>query len=585
MDLQQYTQQHKQVVCNMKIASHQLLTYPVINKQALNDSMLMYKAFVHNYNTYRLPELNGTIEQYNALVTAQNKALKPDKNQLNQNKTKFKLYVLEHYGRGMKTLEEYNEQVEEFNKDNRLKVKKRKYKKVAYASAQIFYCILGHASYKLKMRNLERLQYRQPTELNALEGFTFPITAHSLTSQKITINELEIDIPKLDVCNKTVRNHIKRLLECGVIVDYKFSGYQLAAKIRINPEILIILDNHRPYQKQSPNGGLGKGLPINNSSYRTLDNKKDNKATAKADCPTNPELEALKQVRGILAGSASISDPDPNNTHFYRNNTQQAKQSSEQSERKRKKIAPKKEKEARPMLESMGKLMDLRFYDAAQLLANGDFDHYKPHSMDHFEREALNGSITKKQFRHIAILDFTFTTAQLWKDKTVFVGEWYNALKQFENHYFLSTHNGENHIPHKTTILKTLREYRHRVKWARNYCNRNPEFRLLFPVAYFDEIRKHSFEGGFAYTKKHYKRSIDAAKRNAEKKKDRDRNAKKREISNKIRVYVRKYLAGKCSFEQLTQYVNRLERKNQRDKGYYSRMLYHTLEVEKEKPI
>ncbi len=585
---QPYTQQQIMVALAKKEPGHQLL-YPVINKEAFNKTIINYRFFVHHFNKKKLPILNANVDKYNTLINAYNEGLKATKEQLKAAKKSFDKYVISHYSRGAKSTKDINAIIEDYNHGRDLKILKKRFVKVKYATVEVFASILGHASFNLKIRNLNRLQYRESTDLTPSNGFTFSITPKALKNQKITIEELEIDIPKLEVCSKTIRNAIIRLMDCNVISDNTFRGYKIATEIVINPEVLIILEGRKTLVKTAPNDSLRKELPVNTiGSYSTLKQYKNNKATAKADNLTQQELEALEHVRGIFTDSASTSDPEPNN-NIYRNDTPQA---TAKKLEQRKKVAPKKENETRPLLKSMQKLLDMQLYEAAKQLENGELDYYQPLSIRDLKREAAIGAISREQFRKIIVFDFLFTSAQLWKDDkyNVYIGTWLNTFKIINEQYFLLSFNGENYTPQKATMIKHLEQYRWRINWANSYCERNKlkakeqgikEFNLLFPVKYFNKTRKNSYEGGFGYTRKHLLKSIRAKQKRQDDKKNDHKEAKIREINYKILQYVRRHLYKGISFERLVGYVNRIEKKNNRTKGYYSRILFHTLQVEK----
>ncbi len=552
-----------------------LLTYPIINTAAFRATMDNYMMYVQQYNINILPKLNIEVDNHNNLVEAYNKENNATKLEIAALTKKFRNHIKETYGCGITTTTNYNEYLAAFNADNIVKIPKRKHHKIKMASKEVFACILSHCSFKLKKRNLSRMQHGERTVLTPEDGFSFPITAFSLTNLKIKVPGLDIDVPKLDVCQKTVRNHISRFIDCGVIKNYKYRGYQLAPEMTINPEILQILEGDIPYQKQLPQGALRKTFPVNSSSYSTENENKDNKAISKENALDKEELKAVEHVRSILNPNASNSDGSNSvELNFYRNNKKQGYAASP----KRKKIAAKKEKKI-TVRASFQELIDKNTYETANQLAAGAYDNYKPLPMQHLHDEANKGGLLKAQFRKIVMYDFLFTAAKLWKGKNVYVGEWINTIKYFET-YFL---NGPGGIFKKQTQIDRLVALRWRVNWANSYCMRHPEFKLLYPSSYFDHARKNSYDGGFAYTNRHYQKHLNYLETNNKERKTSRRNAYQREITHKIRLKVREYIRGKRSFEKLTEYVENLEKKHLKEQGSLALAMSNIIIDEREK--
>lgn len=392
---------------------------------------------------------------------------------------------------------------------------------------------------------------------------------------------MDIDVPKLDVCKKTVTNHIRRLMDCGVITNYSFRGYQRASEIKISSEILVINEGITNTFKPAGYGDFEKGLPINTSSYSNKNKNKDNKAISKENAFDKEEFEAVNQAREVLWAEASNSDgSDAKASIFYRNNKVQAAKNFDTTNEKRKKVAPKKEKK-RTIRTSFQTLLDKDIYQTAKALANHQYQDYHPLPAAHIETEAINGVLTRDEFRKILMLDFVFTAASLWTGKNVYVGEWINLLKYFNQTFLKYTHNDELQCFHKSTQVKRITEFRYRINWAKRYCKRNPGFNLLFPAAYFDENRKHSYEGGFGYTLKYHKKHL----KNQEKKEEKDKQNKKlhvdREVKHLIKLQVIKYLNHEKTIDDLTAYVTKLEEKRHRKKNSLMPLTYELLQIEK----
>jgi DNA-binding transcriptional ArsR family regulator len=550
------------------------LTYPVITSEDFKQSLDNYSLFVHEYNNTTLVKLNNDVDNHNSLIDKMVQMKVVQEQDIFKMKDKYDRRLRETYGRCTIPVKLYNAHVNEFNADNRVKIRKKKHHKVKQASKQIFAAILSHCAYKLKGRNLWCLQANESTQLRLDEGYEFPLSAKSLLNVNLDLGT-STEVPKLDLDKDTIHRHIARLLDCGVIEEYRFRGYDYAPMAKLNPLVLRISDGYKPYEKYTDTGDFTAKYGYNNSSYSNQVQHKNNKATAKADAIDKEELEALKKVQSVLYPQVSNSAiSDPNGSEFYRNTGKQVAAAAP----KEKKAAAKKRKEIFPIRESFRVLYNKSVYELANELAAGIHNNYRPLPMRDLIWEAQYGTIDKEQFRRIIIYDFICTTARIFKDKKVYQGEWTNTIKYFFYNYFFSKTSG---IYSKQYQLEKLEEFRWRLKWVISYCSRYPDYKLLYPREYFNLTRTNSYEGGFGYTKKHFKKHENYLKNEADKNKDSLQKKKQRELTHKITLRARKYLKGRCRFEELTGYVESLEKKHHKKKGTLARALINILEVEK----
>ncbi|MEM6686488.1 MAG: hypothetical protein AAF617_11960 [Bacteroidota bacterium] len=556
------------------------LQYPVINKDNFQQTIKNYLLHVEQYNN-SLPKINKPIVAYNNLVSEINKNQQVNQQEVAAEIKHFRSWSKYVYGAGIINDKAYNDLVEQYNHESEIKVPKKELLELKQPAKDVFVAILSHCAGKLKSRNLDRMKAKESTAMNPEEGFLFPLTCRSLKKQSVQQGDLTAQ--KLRYCDKTILNHIKRLMDANIICSYKYHGYTIAKEVALNPAILEISEGSNDSCKHWDKTNLGKKLPITISSYSNLNKEKNNRANiAKANSLDKEELEAVNSVRRLLnpnASNSEISDSNESNySNFYRNNRKQVSDINKPSAEKIKKSAPKKEKLT--IRSTFQKLLDIDLYTAAHQLAAGDYDDYHPLPSTHIEQEAYKGVLDKQQFRKIMLYDFIFTSAKMWKGRNVFVGEWINTLKYFERTFFIDKSRGVYSKLHQTEYIQQLRW---RLGWARRYCQRNPEFKLLYPSMYFDMTRSKSFEGGFGYTVKHYQHNERAKKRYQDKKKHRVYESKNKELTHKIRLKIHEYLKQKITFERLVDYVRRLEYKNHKQKNSLLNCLNNTLIIEKEK--
>ncbi|KAB8153366.1 hypothetical protein EZY14_009040 [Kordia sp. TARA_039_SRF] len=580
MQPEQYRKQDSAVSGHSYQPSALQLQYPVINSNDFKQTVDNYLLHVAKYNN-SLPKINKPIEEYNNLVSEINKNQQVNQQDVDTEIKQFRSWSKFFYGAGIINDKVYNDLVEQYNRESDIKVPKKELQPLKQPAKDVFVAILSHCVGKLKSRNLDRMNARETTAINPAEGFLFPLTCRSLKKQSVQQDNFKAT--KLNYCDKTILNHTKRLMDADIISSYKYHGYKIAKEMALNPLILQMSEGSNDAHKQWTQSTLKKKLPITISSYRNLNKEKDNKANiAKANSLSKEELEGVQHIRQLLnrntSNSASSDSDESSYRNFYRNNRKQVSTQNEPgAEKKRKKVAPKKEKLT--IRSSFQKLLDMDLYNAAHDLAAGIYDDYHPLPSQHIHEEAVKGVLDKSQFRKIMLFDFIFTAARLWIGRNVYVGEWINTLKYLERTFFIDSSRG---IYSKSFQEDFMQQLRWRLDWARRYCQRNPEFKLLYPSMYFDISRKKSFEGGFAYTKKHYDRNEREKVRYQEKKKRRSYEAKNKEITQKIRLKIREFLKDKITFERLVDYVRRLEYRNQKQKHSLVNCLNNMLIVERE---
>src|SRR5699024_4310186 len=88
------------------------------------------------------------------------------------------------------------------------------------------------------------VQLSQRNEINKKtnKNYKSSLPKVAVNSYHITTQE-RVGTLNLDVSTRTVRNHLYRLAEAGVLLEREFGGTNSPLKFKINPEILVILDD------------------------------------------------------------------------------------------------------------------------------------------------------------------------------------------------------------------------------------------------------------------------------------------------------------------------------------------------------
>ncbi|MCV9934731.1 hypothetical protein OIU80_20845, partial [Flavobacterium sp. LS1R47] len=245
-----------------------MAVYPAISMEAFSITMDNYRKYIAGYN-FKTTAENELTEKHNREVR---KFL--SENHLNDIQREFAKVFL-HKSKMLKP-REYNVQADAFMKDHGLIIEKKKIQTVKYATELVFQNLLHLYNSQLMKRNEQYMKLRV-TAIRPIEEFkinSFLVTA--LQRNGVT---------SLDLCKKTVRNHRQRLEECGVFVDYHFSGQNRPVEVHINSEILTVLDlktsKLTTTENQYVNPVNEKVLPDNNENTRTDLNESQMKENVK----------------------------------------------------------------------------------------------------------------------------------------------------------------------------------------------------------------------------------------------------------------------------------------------------------------
>ena len=487
-----------------------------------------FKETLDNYEIYVL-KYNTAIEKLNKEIANYNKNYKnlDDKNQAEAER-------LEKLFKDVKNITAYNKKVEQTNKlYGKHILKKRKYQKIKYASQRIFVEILKHQARTINNQNRQNIKL----------GITTRIEKSAVITMKLWNSKVAL---KLQISNKTVYNHIRRLLSAGILTNYKFNGTNKGFTIAINPKLLKISDLanitrqnvENQFFKTGQKKKLQDNIIVQQEHYKK--NKKNsnvkdnaNKVLPKQQLNTYPpKSDKTRTTTGThQASSGNVVKPEHRTAGENLNKFQ-----------KRSKLLY---------------IRMLQYIILAKKLTEGFFDNYKPIRNTILKQEVLYGLLSREQFRDLMIQELIKTAAKLWKDwkfGNIYEGEWIKTYKILQSNYFF-TNNGN--IPNKDTMLKMLIDYKYRLKVANDYKRIKPEWNPTNPSNYFNPHLKTS---GFAGTKKFLTKKRQKQKLQQKQQSELKRNAYKKEMQNqlwkRIEYRIKKHWDGKMTATELQNWLH-----------------------------
>lgn len=504
------------------------INYPFLDRAAMKSTMDKYRQYVYTYNK-KVIESNKTIAKYNKTVVAASTL------NIAKQVADFKKQYRSEFAAV------YNEAVEDFNTQLGANyIAKKRNQTIKYASELVFNVLVGFYIGQLKQRNAYLLEMNRPTS----------VLKNSLPKLKIDHRKLAThtiaEIPRLSICKKTAQNHIKRLREANILINYSYVNQLKPIGVNFNPEILVILDGNPPKSKRVENQFFkecnSKKLPDNNDTTRTfLLKEKEIK-----DCATST---------GITKESFACPADG-----FYKNTTvisNELKNRQRQTPAAIKAILPAFLKQgtakqgANNQLSTnfLARLQDDR--ELAKQLTEGVYDNYKGLRYDYLQKIELYAHITSKEFKAILIQDFIKSSAKIWKQHNVYVGEWKKTINYLNEELF-------KHITQKSTLIEKLKQYRWKLEFARKWFVKS-EISALYPSLYFDKTRTQTNEIGFFGLHKVWKTHIkyQERKRLEKAQQQMQKNARKRktEHQKKITTAIKKYEKGSYTAKQLYYYV------------------------------
>ncbi len=498
------------------------INYPYIDTQAFRETMEKYRQYVYNYNK-KVEEENRDIEDYNA--TAETHYSLSDTDKLLKKEFQKK--------NSGKYTRDYNKLVEEKNKNLGIDIiPKKKIQTIKYSTEQIFDKLLGFYVNSLKKHNAYYLEMNKSTSCSKTAMPKLKVNQYFLANHKLK------DVQRFDISKRTVQNHIKRLLEAGILTDYTFHGQASPISVRFNTKILTVFDGNPPKSLKSENeifnGLIVKTLP-NNWNTRTFLKEKEIKGFANS-----------KTKKGTPTANSFQCPADG-----YKNTTGA---SSEIPKGGGRKILPKFPQSTKK-IEILTDNFLIKHQEEqllAELLASNYYERYTGLRYDYLKTVAMYGLLSSEEFKAVLIQDFIKSSAKIWKNHSVYVGEWKKTINYLNKVLFKGLTNNE-------TMIKKLEEYRWKLNFARKWFLKHKEITALYPSMYFDTTRQKSFEVGFFGLHKIWRKHLEIKKSQENDKKEAVYNGNKRKhrlsAQKKYGNAILKFHLGKMSFEKLFDYV------------------------------
>ena len=514
--------------------TYNYINFPYLNKESMKSAMDNYRQFVYTYNRQATKE-NKAIKRYNKTVVLP-KSIALD--------TLWKIEAVKNNNQGLFT-KAYNQSIEDLNTHLQIAyLPKKCIQTIKYSSEIVFNVLVGFYISQLKTRNEYLKAAKRPLRVLKSELPKLKIDHRKLATHTIA------GIPRLAFCKKTAQNHIKRLRESGILINYTYINQNKPISVNFNPEIVAILDGNTPKNKltnnQSVNTSSGKKLPHNKDITRTFIKEKE-----------------IKDCENFTVGNKCGSTPKQyvSAAQGYQSTTWIGNE---------KKILPRENKatilkllpdflKTTPKLQGtnstltrnfLAKLLDEKEF--AQQLSKHEYDNYKGLSNHYLRKVSQYANLTQEEFKAVLVQDFIKSSAKIWRNhQNVAQGSWKNAINQLNDILFQG-------ITTKESLIEKIKEYRWKLEFARKWFLKT-NVNALYPSLYFDVHRKSASGIGFfglhpiwnthlKYQQKK-KETLQKSKtqENARKRKDKE----KQRFNNAIQAYKK----GKYSAKQLYNYV------------------------------
>lgn len=498
------------------------LNYPILNSEAQSQTFKNYLKFAtqHNCNA-RL--LDKEISEYN------DQLVKCSETELQA--AKYFLSIRKNLN-----VTQYNEDVLQFNAMfNKVLVPKRKMSKLGAGHKNSFEALVTFQAGQLQhlTRSLHKLSGSARMLKNELPEIE--ATYHELLNVKDENGSSKYHVE----CKRTVQNHINRLEELGV-VKKTFCGSTHAFKVKINPEILLVLDGNSPKRQTQQNQGLNsenvKILPDKDITTRTINNK---------GIKSEENFSSILQRSGLSATLNSF----PAESYKVTSGISKTNLSTGRG------IL------AQNLTENL-----INPREFAIKLTNNEFINYQVPSKNYYKKLVNNSNVTREEMKQFLLQDLLKQASKIWQNhknlsfysENAMIGSWMNTMEEFNDYYFVD--QGAETTYTKAHLYKLMEQFRWRIKIAAN-CFKNKDWFALFPSQYFDRMRKNPSDVAFQGTRFMWNRSQakQAAKQtNLQKRiaEEKQRNEVLK-YNNLYRKAIQNYVLGKKDKLWLISYVNR----------------------------
>lgn len=513
--------------------AYNYINFPYLNRQGMKSAMDNYRKYVYHYNT-DVTQQNKAITKYNTSIVRPTCIEIGDLKKIGQ--------VLENK-QGL-LIRDYNKAVNALNEELKANYLPKKHmQKVKYASEIVFNVLVGFYISQLKTRNTYLQAAGKPTRVLKNDLPKLKIDNRKLASHTIA------GIPRLDFCKKTAQNHIKRLREAGILVNYHYVNQYKPISVHFNTQIVQVLDGKPPKKQHTQN--------------QLVTIKCEKKLPDNSDSILSKKRKEIKDYENFIVGNkcGSITQASVCPADGYKNTTgiNNAKKTSPQKEKNtmRKLLpdflqtTPKKEGTNSVITRNfLAKLTDER--QLASELTAGKYDQYIGLPYHYLRKVAQYANLTTEEFRAVLLQDFIKSSAKIWKHhNSVHVGSWKNAINELNEVLFTG-------VTQKETLIEKVKEYRWKLEFARKWFLKH-KHAALYPSLYFDVNRKSSSGVGFFGLHSVWTTHLKYQRQRTQKQQARKRNenARKRKQSAKVKLAnaITAYKKGKYSANQLYNYV------------------------------
>jgi len=528
-----------------RVSEEQEYVHPIIIPGDIRDTMSNYLKASDSYNK------KADLENHS--IKTQNKRV--DKSRCKKPLQDSEMSALNSFYNMISPLNtwERNERVAEYNRCNGSEVAKMEtIKTLKYPTQVVFQHILWHYSQQL----YKRKEVRQRVLMN-IPGTLPHVEIHSgwITSEKIKEER------RLKVSIRTLRRQRKRLQEAGILQDYLFEGSSRPVKVRINPEILHVTDNHST-KKTAPENQLfipdGRTeCPHNNVSNRTLINNIE----IKANVSQHSEIRSSAQ-KGLT--SLYLNSTGNTRTQSVKKNDANAEKNA--TSIKKSKLGPEKNTTSTRNSTPGAEKDTLSYFlrrkieektDFADKLAAHEYDSYVPLRKDILEKEAVHGSLDREEFKELIIQDFFKSAAKLYRSGTPYMASWLKGYNEWIQKKFI---NPSGFPLKKLHLVEKVDELRYGLTAVGRFLKKHPDYNLLYPGEYFDLTRTTAKEGGFKYyAGEAWRKNQDYLKNKTDDSKLKSIKRKRKNSDlQKAQRHVKTYLTNKISFDELCTKVQQI---------------------------
>lgn len=432
-------------------------TYPVINSEAKSATLTAYDLYVAGYNK-KVRSERSKIKKHNA-----NLQLKLEKQPLKSYEQKQRHFESSY---SHLTVWQYNEKAYNYNKKFGAIIPLQLPQTIKQASRHFFEGFLWSYSYqlfKLKKGKIEAKVKPYDRTVNPIEINTKHLENIKDASGNFIFN-----------CHpESMLNHKNRFIEAGILIDNTFHSSKRGTQHHICPEILVVFDDFQSKfvftdnqlfklaQHENFRDVLHLTISINKPIVKRFVDKSTNqlrKKNEKANTLSDSQQESFSN-----ADTHDLSDQTRANMPLA-TRAPRMKQKFQGGQKNTPEITPKKLVSAvnqEPSLNNENKhsaylrSLLVLWHHFVQNLSEKKYENEKVLHFDILKYEALNGSLSRIDFRDVLITQIFKSFSKIYKNHErmpfIFAGEWKNALNSWlESGVFM---NG-NEVQCKTTALK-----------------------------------------------------------------------------------------------------------------------------------